>query len=116
MPLSCTRNAVYGGGRTPTRRDAPSPRFPEWDGDRWRERALRVPQRANSAEHPQTSLEHNGPLEEGLRSYALRQASVRKRLFGTFAKQWNDVPAFIAIADRGLTDDTSEGELVDSVM
>jgi len=65
--------------------------FLEWDGDRWRQRALRVPQRVNSVNHPSTSLEHKGPLEEGLRAYALRQASVRQRLFDPFAKQWNDV-------------------------
>jgi hypothetical protein len=44
-------------------------------------------------------------FEEGLRGYALRQASVRQHLFTAFAQQWHDVPAFIALTDRGLVDE-----------
>lgn len=82
--------------------------FLEWDVNRWKQRALRVPQRVVSADLASSSPENKGPLEEGLRAYALRQASVRQRLFDTFAQQWNDVPAFIALADRGLADDMEE--------
>jgi len=92
------------------------PTFLEWDSNRWREVAQRIRQRVNSANHPSTSPEHNGPLEEGLRAYALLQASVRQCLFETFAKQWHDMPAFITIADWGLTDENEEVDVVDSVM
>ena len=82
--------------------------FLEWDVNRWKQRAAHVPQRVNNSELSSSSPESKGPLEEGLRAYALRQASVRQRLFDTFAQQWNDVPAFIALADRGLADDCAE--------
>ena len=90
--------------------------FLEWDGNRWKERALRAPQRVNDATHPSTSLENKGPFEEGLRAYALRQTSVRRRLFETFAKQWHDVPTFVEIADRGLAGGEEEGEVVNSMV
>jgi len=90
--------------------------FLEWDGNRWKERALRAPQRVNDTSHPSTSPENKGPLEEGLRAYALRQASIRQRLFATFAKQWHSVPAFIEMADRGLAGGEGEGETVNSMV
>jgi len=87
----------------------------EWDGNRWRDHARCVLQWVNSAGHLSTSMEHNGLLEKGLRTYALCQASVRKCLFEMFAKQWNDLPAFIVIADQGLSDD-KEVDAIDSAM
>jgi len=92
--------------------------FLEWDGGRWKKRALHVPQRVNSAAHPSTpspSLTKKAALEEGLRAYALRQASVRERLFKTFGQQWNDVTVFVAIADRELADDGREAVVADIV-
>ena len=71
---------------------------------------------ALDASHPSTSPENKGPLEEGLRAYALRQAYVRQRLFTTFAKQWHDVPAFIEMADRGLAGGEEEEEAVNSTV
>ena len=82
--------------------------FLEWDVNRWKQRAARAPQRVSNTEHSSSSPENKGPLEEGLRAYALRQAAVRQRLFDTFAQQWHDVPAFIALADRGFADDCEE--------
>jgi len=90
--------------------------FLEWDGNRWNARALHAPQSVNDACRPSASSENNGPLEEGLRAYALRQASVRQRLFATFTKQWHDVPAFIDIADRGLASGEEEDTVVYSVV
>jgi hypothetical protein len=89
--------------------------FLEWDGNRWKERALRAPQRVNDTGHPSTSPENKGPLEEGLRAYALRQASVRQRLFATFAKQWHGVPAFIEMADRRIAGGEEEGEGLNNI-
>lgn len=51
-------------------------------------------------------------FEGGPRAHALRQASVRHRLFSMFAQQWHDVPAFVAMADRGL----AEEEAIDNTM
>jgi len=82
--------------------------FLEWDVNRWKQRALRVLQRVNDTDLSSSSPENKGPLEEGLRVYALHQASVRQRLFDTFMQQWDDVPAFIALADWGLPDDSEE--------
>jgi hypothetical protein len=83
--------------------------FLEWDRDRWEKRALHVHQsRADSITDSPTPLPAQGKtaaFEEGLRAYALRQASVRQRLFNTFAQQWHDVPAFIASIDRELADE-----------
>jgi len=82
--------------------------FLEWDRDRWNERALRVRERADSIADSPTPRPSRGKttgLEEGLRAYALRQASVRQRLFSTFAQQWHDVPAFIVLTDWGLADE-----------
>ena len=90
--------------------------FLEWDGNRWKERALHAPQRLNDTSHPSTSPENKEPLEEGLRAYALRQASVRRRLFETFAKQWHDIPAFVEMADQGLAGGKEEGEVVNSMV
>lgn len=86
--------------------------FLEWDVNRWKERTLRAPQRVNEVSEPSLSPENQGPLEEGLRAYAQRQASVRRRLFATFAKQWHDVPAFVKMADQGLSDSGEEAEVV----
>jgi hypothetical protein len=90
--------------------------FLEWDGDRWKRRALCVPQRVTDLDHPSTSPEHRRLLEEGLRAYTLRQAAVRQHLFATFAKQWHDVPVFIAMADRGFVNGEAEGEAVDNLV
>jgi len=90
--------------------------FLEWDDNRWKECALRAPQRVNDASRPSTSPENKGPLEEGLRAYALRQASIRRRLFASFAKQWHDVLAFIEMADRGLAGGEEEVDRVDSMV
>ena len=82
--------------------------FLEWDRDRWNKRALHVRQRPDGitdSPTPRSSQRKTAGLEEGLRAYALRQASVRQRLFRTFAQQWHDVPAFIALTDRGLADE-----------
>ena len=73
----------------------------EWDGNRWRELAQRIRQRVNSSNHPSTSPEHNGPLEEGLRAYAL-------------LGEWHDMPAFITITDWGPTDENVEVDVGDS--
>jgi len=43
-------------------------------------------------------------------AYALCQAAVRQRLFNTFTQQWHDVPAFIALNDRGLADEEIVGD------
>jgi hypothetical protein len=83
--------------------------FLEWDRDRWKTRALNFPQRDNTAgpSTPSASLVQRAVLEEGLRAYALRQASVRQHLFDTFGQQWHDVPAFIEITNRGLVDEVT---------
>ena len=60
--------------------------FLKWDVNRWKQCALRMPQRVISADLASSSPENKGPLEEGLRAYALRQASVRQCLFDTFAQ------------------------------
>jgi len=89
--------------------------FLEWDRDRWKRRALHVPDRASSnSTHPMSATPGvQVEFEEGLKAYALRQASVHERLFRAVSQQRHDVPAFIEIADRGLADG---GEEVDSVM
>jgi len=80
--------------------------FLEWDRDRWNKRALHIRRRPDGASHFLTTLPpHETLFSEGLKAYALRQASVRQRLFNTFAQQWHDVPTFVAIADRGLADE-----------
>jgi hypothetical protein len=88
--------------------------FLEWDRDRWKKRALHAPQwRANDTTPPQTlsspstsaTLGTQPAFEEGLKAYALRQASVRERLLSMFLQQWHDVPAFIKLTDQGLSDD-----------
>lgn len=82
--------------------------FLEWDRDWWNKRALHVRQSADgiaNSPDPWPSQGKRAGLEEGLRAYTLRQASVRQRLFRTFAQQWHDVPAFIALTDRGLADE-----------
>ena len=89
--------------------------FLEWDGNRWKEHALRAPQRVNDASHPSTSPENKGPLEEGLRAYALHQASIRQRLVAAFAKQLHDIPAFIEMADQELAGGEEEVDIVDSM-
>jgi len=84
--------------------------FLKWDRDRWNNHALHVHQ-ADAATHPPTpSLSHRKTaFEEGSRAYALRQASIRQCLFDTFTQQWHDVPAFIALTERGFDE-----ELVDN--
>jgi hypothetical protein len=46
-------------------------------------------------------------FEEGPRAYALHQASVRHCLFSMLAQRWHDVPAFVAMADRGLAEEVA---------
>ena len=80
--------------------------FVEWDRDRWNQCALHTRRRPDSATHfPTTLPPHETSFAEGLKAYALCQASVRRRLFNTFAQQWHDVPTFVAMADRGLADE-----------
>jgi len=85
-------------------------KFLEWDRDRWKSRASHSPQ-SDNAPHPSTpaSLGKMAALEEGLKAYALRQASIRQRLFETFSQQWHDVPVFIEMTDRGLASDEGGG-------
>jgi hypothetical protein len=82
--------------------------FFEWDtGGRYK-RALHIRRRADGATDFPTTLPPHGKtaaFAEGLKAYALRQASVHQRLFNTFAQQWHDVPTFVAMADRGLADE-----------
>ena len=63
--------------------------FLAWDRDRWKKHASHAPQRSDDAPHPSTPapLGEKAVLEEGIRAYALRQASVRQRLFETFSQQ-----------------------------
>jgi len=86
--------------------------FLEWDRDRWNNRALHIRQADAATDPPTPSLSHGKKtaFEEGLRAYALRQASIRQRLFDTFAQQWHDVPAFITLTERGFADE----EVVDN--
>jgi hypothetical protein len=80
--------------------------FLEWDRDRWNKCALHIRQRPDGASHfPTTLPPHETLFSEGLKAYALRQASVRQHLFNTFVQQWHDVPTFVAIADCGLADE-----------
>lgn len=82
--------------------------FLEWDRDWWNKRALHIRRRADNVTHfptPSPSRGKTTAFEEGLRARALHQASVCQRLFNAFAQQWHDVPAFVAIADRGLADE-----------
>ena len=80
--------------------------FLEWDRDRWNTRALHTRRRPDGATHfPTTLPPHETSFAEGLKAYALRQASVCQRLFNTFAQQWHDVPMFVAMADCGLADE-----------
>jgi len=92
--------------------------FLEWDREQWKKRALDFPQRADAAcpLTPSVSQVEKAALEEGKRAYAFHQASVRQHLFGTFAKQWHDVPAFIALTDQALADDEREVEVGDVIM
>jgi hypothetical protein len=79
--------------------------FLEWDRDRWNKRALHVRRRADGATPfptPSPSQGKTAAFEEGLRAYALCQASVRQQLFDTFLQQWHEVPAFVATLDREL--------------
>jgi len=86
--------------------------FLEWDKARWEKRAGHAPQRNVNAPHSSTPiyLGNTTELEEGLRAYALRQASVRQQLFEAFSQQWHDVPAFIKITDEGLENDEQGGD------
>ena len=82
--------------------------FLKWDRDQWNKCALHIRQRADGATQFPTTLPPHGKtavFAEGLKAYALCQASVRQHLFNMFAQQWHDVPTFVAIADRGLADD-----------
>jgi len=80
--------------------------FFQWDRDRWNLRALHIRRRPDGATHfPTTLSPHETSFAEGLKAYALRQASVRQRLFNTFMQQWHDVPKFMAIFDRALADE-----------
>src|SRR6266567_3257583 len=84
--------------------------FLEWDRDRWKKRALNAPERLHNATYPSTpaTLGVQAAFEEGLKAYALRQASVRERLLTAFSQQWHDVPAFINMTDRALANDGGE--------
>jgi hypothetical protein len=86
--------------------------FLEWDRDQWNNRALYIRQ-ADADTHPPTpSLSHGKTIfEEGLRAYALRQASIRQHLFDTFAQQWHNVPAFIALTDRGFDEEVVDNPI-----
>jgi len=42
--------------------------------------------------------------------YTRAQASIRQRLFDTFAQQWHNVPAFITLTEQGFADE----EVVDN--
>ena len=91
--------------------------FLEWDRDRWKNRAFHIRQ-VDAATHPSTpspSWEKAAAFEEGLRAYALRQASVRQRLFDAFSQQWHDVPAFLAFTDWGFTDEEEEAVVDDTI-
>ena len=82
--------------------------FLEWDRDRWNKRVLHICQRADGATQFPITLPPHGKtavFAEGLKAYALCQASVRQRLFNTFMQQWHDVPTFVTIANHGLADD-----------
>ena len=82
--------------------------FLEWDRDQWNKRALHIHQSTDTITHSLAPSHAQGKIaafEEGLRGYALHQASVRQRLFTAFAQQWHDVPAFIALTNRGLVDE-----------
>jgi hypothetical protein len=78
--------------------------FLSWDRDRWKTRAANVSQTTNDAFPASTPspLGKMAALVEGMRAYALEQASVRQHLFETFSRQWRDVPMFIKITDEAL--------------
>jgi hypothetical protein len=86
--------------------------FLEWDRDRWNKRALHSRQ-ADTATHSPLATPRGttAAFEEGLRAYALRQASIRQRLFDTFAQQWHDVPKFIRLIDREFADEEVESTI-----
>ena len=86
--------------------------FLEWDGDWWNNCALHIRQ-ADAATHPLTpSLSHRKTtFEEGLRAYVLRQASIRQHLFNTFTQQWHNVPAFIALTERGFNEEVVDNPI-----
>jgi len=94
--------------------------FLKWDRDRWKKRALNVPQKTDSDAAcpltPSVSQVQKAALEEGMRAYALRQASVRHRLFETFEQQWHDVAAFIGLTDQALVDEEKEAEVGGVIM
>ena len=93
--------------------------FLKWDKDRWKRRAEEAPQRVHNTAHPPTpsaSPEKTAALEEGLRAYALRQVGVCQRLLDAFSQQWHDVPAFVELADRGLTGNEGEEGVLDNTM
>lgn len=86
--------------------------FLEWDRDWWNNWVLHICQ-ADAATHPPTPSLSQGKtaaFEEGLRAYALRQASIHQCLFDTFTQQWHDIPAFITLTEWGFTDE----EVVDN--
>ena len=62
--------------------------FLEWDRDQWNNHVLHV-READTAIHPPMPLSqgNTAAFKEGLRVYALHQASICQRLFNTFAQQ-----------------------------
>jgi hypothetical protein len=57
----------------------------EWEAGKWESRGVVAESHAMSPEHA-----------EGLWAYAHRQAAIRRRMTGKFAKQWDKVPALVA--------------------
>ena len=88
--------------------------FLEWDRDRWNKRALHVRQAATATHLPTPSPSRGktAVFEEGLRVYALCQASICQPLFNTFTQQWHDVPAFLTFTDREFANE----EVVDNTI
>ena len=82
--------------------------FLKWYRDQWNKYAFHVCWSTDGATHFPTTLPPHGKtaaFAEGLKVYALCQASVCPHLFNTFTQQWHDIPTFIAIADHGLADE-----------
>ena len=81
--------------------------FLGWDQDQWKNHACHIRQRVNSITHsptPSPAQVKTAAFEEGLRAYALHQASICYHLFSMFVQQWHGVPAFIAMANQGLAE------------
>ena len=88
--------------------------FLEWDRDRWNNHALHVREADTTIHLPMRSSQGNtAAFKEGLRAYALCQASIHQQLFDTFVQQWHDVPAFIALTDQGFADEEEVANTVE---